>query len=365
MRSERILAVLAAALLAGCAKEPGADAPEPAAEARPLVKVGAVDPAHRFREVRRVQAAVRARESALVSARASGTIDAMFAQEGAAVEKGQRLFQIDRVNLENAVRVAEDDSRLAAAKAREAEALREKARLDDGRMKRLVAEGAVTKDAAERASVQSARAEAACAAAAAQVAKAATALEIARKNLADSTAVAPFAGTVKRKILDVGEFARPGAPVLAMDNPAAYEICFDLNAADYARVKVGATKVEAAGRTLPVSYKAPSVSLATRTFEVRAAIDLTEDLAPGMLLDAAVVLRDATAPGLPVRAVNLRGGRETVFVVEDGVVKAVPVTAGVTDGGWREVRGVAEGARVVVEGMLLVNEGDAVRVAGE
>ena len=150
-----------------------------------------------------------------------------------------------------------------------------------------------------------------------------------------------------------------------MDNPAAYEICFDLNAADYARVKVGATKVEAAGRTLPVSYKAPSVSLATRTFEVRAAIDLTEDLAPGMLLDAAVVLRDATAPGLPVRAVNLRGGRETVFVVEDGVVKAVPVTAGVTDGGWREVRGVAEGARVVVEGMLLVNEGDAVRVAGE
>lgn len=364
MRSELVLAVVAAALLAGCSKKSGASAPEPA-ETRPLVKVGAVDPAHRFREVRRVQAALRTKESALVSARVSGTIDAMFAQEGATVEKGRKLFQVDRVNLENAVRAAEDDSRLAAAKSREAEVMLEKARLDDGRMKRLVAEGAVTKDAAEKASVQSARAEAACAAAAAQVAKAETALEIARKNLADSTAVAPFAGTVKRKLMDVGEFARAGVPVLAMDNPAAYEICFDMNAADYARVKVGETKVEAAGRKLLVSYKSPSVSPATRTFEVRAAIDLTEDLAPGMLLDAEVVLRDGTAPGLPVRAVNLCGGRDAVFVVEGGVVKSVPVEAGTADGGWREVRGVPEGARVVVEGMLLVNEGDAVRVAGE
>ena len=38
---------------------------------------------------------------------------------------------------------------------------------------------------------------------------------------------------------------------------------------------------------------------------------------------------------------------------------------GVADGGWREVHGVPDGAKVIVEGMLLLNEGDAVRVAGE
>ncbi len=362
MRSE--LLILTAALLAGCTPK-SEEKLVAAPDTRPLVKVGAVDPSHRFCEVRRVQATLRAKESALVSARVSGTIDELYVDEGASVKKGQNLFQVDRVNLENAVRAAEDDLRLAKAKAREAEVTRDKARLDDARMKRLVAEKAVTKDAAEKASVGSARADAACDAAAAQITKAETALAIARKNLADSTAVAPFDGTVKKKLLDVGDYARSGTPVFAVDNPAVHEICFDLNAADYARVKVGETKVEAIGRALTVSYKSPSVNPRTRTFEARAMIELTPDLAPGMLLDAGVVLRDAKAPGLPVRAVNLRGGTNAVFAVVDGKVKALPVKVGLSDGGWTEVHGVPDGACVIVEGMLLVNEGDAVRVAEE
>ena len=181
-----IIAVVAVAM-AGCA---GKSSPQKsgaaAEETRPLVKVGSVDAKHRFREVRHVQASLRAKESALVSARVPGTIDALFAEEGAKVEKGAKLFQVDRVNLENAVRAAEDDLRLARAKAREAEVTREKTRLDDSRMKRLSEENAVTRDAAEKAAVANARADAACDAAAAQITKAETALAIAKKNLADS-----------------------------------------------------------------------------------------------------------------------------------------------------------------------------------
>ncbi len=364
MKSSLFAVAVMCAFLGGCTGRSEEGEPKPV-ESRPLVKVGSVDVAHRFRDVRRVQASLRAKESALVSARVSGTIDELFVEEGALVAKGERLFQVDRVNLENGVRAAEDDNRLAQARGREAQVTREKAELDDARMKRLVAEGAVTKDAAEKAAVALARADAACDAAAAQITKSETALAIARKNLADSTAVAPFAGTVKRKLMDAGDYARVGTPVFAMDNPSVHELCFDMNAADYARVKVGETKVEASGRTLAVSYKSPSVNPSTRTFEVRAPIVLTDELAPGMLLDADVVLRDVEAPGLPVRAVNLRGGADTVFIVENGIVKAVRVETGVADNGWREVRGVAEDARVIVEGMLLVNEGDAVRVVGE
>ncbi len=357
-----IIAVVAVAL-AGCA---GKSSPQKsgvaAEETRPLVKVGSVDAKHRFREVRHVQASLRAKESALVSARVPGTIDALFAEEGAKVEKGAKLFQVDRVNLENAVRAAEDDLRLARAKAREAEVTREKTRLDDSRMKRLSEENAVTRDAAEKAAVANARADAACDAAAAQITKAETALAIAKKNLADSTVLAPFAGTIKRKLKDAGDYAGPGTPVFALDNPSVYEICFDLNAADYVRVAVGRTVVETAGRRLVVAYKSPSVNPATRTFEARAAIDLTEDLAPGMLLDADVVLRDDETAGLPVRSVNLRGGTNVVFTVEDGRIRALPVETGIVSGGWREVRGVPESAKVVLEGMLLVNEGDEVRV---
>ena len=358
------LLAVCCALAGGCTgKTDGAEAAP--TDSRPLVNVGAVDPAHRFREARRVQASIRTKESALVSARVPGTIDELFVDEGASVDRGQKLFQVDRINLENAVRAAEDDLRLAKAKAREAEVMRDKAKLDDARMKRLVSEGAVTKDAAEKASVAFARTEAACDAAAAKTTKAETALAIARKNLSDSTVAAPFAGIIRRKLKDAGDYAGPGTPVFAIDNPAVHEICLDLNAADYARIKVGETKVETCGRSLVVCYKSPSVNRATRTFEVRATIDLTADLAPGMLLDADVVLRDFSAPGLPSRAVNLRGGKDTVFAVEKGVVRAFSVQTGVADGGWREVHGVPDGAKVIVEGMLLLNEGDAVRVAGE
>ncbi len=357
------LAALALAIAAaGCAKEKPAAAPE---ETRALVKVGQVDPARRFRESRRVKAAIRAKESALVSARVPGTIDALFVEDGASVKKGERLFQVDRVNLENAVRAAEDDLRLAKASLREAEAVREKAKLDMERLKRLFEGGAATKDSAEKAAVAFARSDAACDAAKATITKAETALAIAKKNLDDSTALAPFTGTIKRKLKDAGDYAGPGTPVFAMDNPAVCEICFDMNAMDYARVKAGETKVMAVGRELTVSYKSPSVNPATRTFEARAVIELDEGLAPGMLVDAEVVLRDSSSPGLPARAVNLRGGKETVFAVEGGRVKAIEVEAGASFEGWREVKGVPEGAKVIVEGMLLVNEGDEVRVAGE
>lgn len=366
MRTSLWALAIACATLSGCMGKSEESATVEEIDTRALVKVGRVDPRHRFRETRRVQATLRAKESAVVCARVPGTLDEVFVDEGASVAKGQKLFQVDRVNLENAVRAAEDDSRLAKAKANEAKATLAKAELDSERMMRLVAEGAVTKDAAEKASVALTRAQAACEAAAAQTAKAETALAIAKKNLADSTAVAPFAGTIKRKMRDAGDFAGVGTPVFALDNPAVYEICFDMNAADYARVTTGETKVETSGRTLAVTYKSPSVNPATRTFEARATIDLTDDLAPGMLLDADIVMKDELAPGLPVRAVNLRDGEETVFIVDDaGTVQAVRVATGLADGGWREVRGVPEDARVIVDGMLLVNAGDAVRVAEE
>ena len=79
MRSEWMAAVLAAALLAGCAEDEGASKPA-APDARPLVRVGAVEPAHRFREVRRVQAALRTKEE-----RFRGVVDP--ADMGPSIEK--------------------------------------------------------------------------------------------------------------------------------------------------------------------------------------------------------------------------------------------------------------------------------------
>ncbi len=354
---------LCALLLAGCSRDGGGRA-HPAVQAEvPLVRVCAVSPDVSFTEEVRVQGTVRPHENAAISARLPGTIDEILAEEGAAVAAGTPLFQTDRVNLGNAVRAAEDDLRLAQAKFGQAHAVADKARVDSDRMARLAKEGAVTADAAERAQVNSKSAEAALHAAQAQVTKAQTGLEIAQKNLADSTVKAPFAGVLTRQLKHQGDYVGPGTPVFLMDENTNYEVCFSLDASYYGRVTVGETCVDGT----PVSYKSPSVNPATRTFEIRIPAAPSAKLAPGMLVDGRLRLRHFNAPAVPSMAVNLRDGQETLFVVVDGTVHAVRLASGFSSGGYRSLQPgeVPEGAQVVAEGMLLLNDGDRVRTTTE
>ena len=58
-----------------------------------------------------------------------------------------------------------------------------------------------------------------------------------------------------------------------------------------------------------------------------------------------------------------RGGSESVFAVVDGQAVRIAVETGFETDGWREiVRPVlGPGKKIILEGMLLVNEGDEVR----
>ena len=301
----------------------------------PLVTVCRVRRGVVFEDTAFAQGTVRAKESATIAARVPGTIDELLVAEGATVKKGDALFRVDRANLENAVKLAEIADRKAA--------------LDFRRMTRLVAEGAVTRDAFEKAEVQAK--------------SAALQLAVARKNLADSEVCAPFDGVITEKRRDMGDFVSPGAPVLRMDNTSAYEIRFALNASDYGKVKVGKTAVRLSGRAdaIPVAYRSPTVSPATRTFEIRIAVPKTDDLAPGMIRDATVVFARTTSDALPAAAVNPLNGTNCVAVVRGGRLAVLPVTAGAEQDGMRAVHGVPPDADVVAAAMLLFNEGDEVR----
>jgi RND family efflux transporter MFP subunit len=371
--------VTAAALAAGgCRKTQEAEAS--AADLRPLVKVGALVPAFAFTDGARVQGAVRAKFSAAVAARVPGTINAVMVEEGAAVKAGQPLFQIDKITLENRARMAQDDLNVAKAQHREAvaalaeaQAGQEKAEVDAGRMASLYQTAkAVTKDAWEKADLQRKmtaavreRAQAAVESAQTRIAQAETALVVARKDLSDSLGVAPFDGILTRKLMDAGDFAAVGKPIFEMDDPRVYEVSFSMNAAHYDRVAVGQTHVRFDdGKETAVTYKAPSVHPVTRTFELRVTVDRAPDLAPGMIRDAWVVFRQVEAPALPATAVSRRGETNVVFVVRDEKVFAVPVEAGLVWQRHVEIRNpdAVKSADIVMEGMLLLNEGDSVRV---
>jgi len=352
--------------LVGCSERQAAVV----ADTRPPVRVGTVTNGVEFLDALPVQGTVRTRNSAKVAARVPGTVDALLVEEGAFVKAGVPMFRVDRVNLSNAVRVAKDDVAMARANLAQAEATEAKAALDKVRMARLLKDGAVTRDAFERSEVAAKSHAAALAAAKATLAKAETGLAIAEKNFADSEVCAPFDGVVTRKYVNVGDFVGGGKVVFAMDDPSVYEICISLNASLYGKVVVGQTEVEYESqdgkrgiRKLLVSYKSPSVSPLTRTFEVRAVVPKKDSLAAGMIADCRVVFARRRSQAVPATAVVLRDGSDALYKVVGGKVVRLPVIAGVTAGGLREIVSpvLAPGDAIIVEGMLLVNAGDDVR----
>ena len=353
---------LAATMLAGC--ENSADtAQNAAADTRPRVKTCTVR-TRTFAETAFVQGTVRAKTSAAAAARVPGVIDALLVKEGDSVKAGTALFEVDRVNLENAVRAAGDDIRLAKAALAQAEAADAKARADLARMERLVKAGAVTVDSAEKARLGGKTSAARLLGAKAQLAKAETGLAVAKKNLDDSRVRAPFAGTVVKKVKDVGDYAGPGTPVLLLEDCGPCEVRFSLDASRYEAVETGKTRIGSG----TVAWKSPTVDPATRTFEVRTIVPRSDDVRPGMLIDAQVVFSSFAAPALPASAVNpMPDGKSAVFTVENGRIVRRNVTVRAESGGWCAIGAdeIPKSGNVVSEGMLLLHEGDEVVERGE
>lgn len=336
-------------------------------DTRPLVRVCVVTNGVSFADALAVQGTVRAKDVAKVAARLPGTIDEICVEEGAAVRQGEVLFKVDQVNLANAVRAAEDDLAMAKARLAQSEAAEAKAKLDLGRMTRLLAEKAVTRDAFEKTEVAAKSHAAAFDAAKAMVTKATTGLSVARKNLSDSEVRAPFDAIVTKKSKNAGDYAAPGATVFELENPATYELCLSLNSAHYAQVSIGRTEIEIDAIPPPsrfaVTYKAPAVDPLTRTFEVRAVVPKSSAIAAGMILDGRIVFARREGQAVPATAVADRGG-ECVFAVRDGRAVRVPVEAGLSADGFRELVAptLSPTERIIAEGQLLVNEGAEVRV---
>jgi RND family efflux transporter MFP subunit len=361
-----LAAVAALAVLGGCNRQKAEVRATPP-KAVGVVKAQADTP---MKATMRVQGSLRVKDRASVAARVPGTIDGLFGEEGTGVKAGDVLFTVDRENLENAVRVASNELAIARAKTSEVEASLRKATLDRDRLNRLVEKSAVTKDAAERAELQFQIATSGLAAIRATTVKAESALAIATKNLADSRIVAPFDGIIVRKDKNLGDYVSPGKAVFEMENSSVYEVSCSVNADRYAEVKVGETEVapfgpaSLKGKSYKVTYKSAAVNPVSRTFEVRAEVPVSADMVSGMVIDAEIVTRSYRATTLPASALAFLGGEWTVYAVTDSKVSRIAVKRGAEYDGRVEIGNpeAVAGKDIVGEGILLVNEGDTVRV---
>lgn len=374
---------LAALLAAGC----GNGGEESSGSERPVVKVVAIQPKRmEFVQRIRVQANVESQETAEISSRTSGNLDLIPVGEGDRVKKGDLLFQVDRINLENNVKsqkknveVAEAELHIARINLDLARTVRDKAKVDFDRAERLKSSQAVSQDAYERAKLtfdqadaEIAKAEAQAGFAAARVEQEKANLQIAEKSLSDSIIRAPFAGVITLTDKDRDEYVKDGTVILKLENPDRLQLVTMISSNYYNRVVPGKTTAKifsTSGRELaelPVTFRSPAVDPLSRTFTVKIAVPKSLGFVSGQLYDIALILRRVEGMGIPNEAVLARAGnRQAVFVVSpDLKAEEVTIQTGIVDGSWTMLRNpeVLRERPVVVEGQTFLEPGETVEV---
>lgn len=312
-------ALTAVLALAGCGREPAAAQPPSALSVRTAV-------VREVAELRRTElpGTVRAVERAALAPKVTGTIVGLPVVLGQSVKRGDVLARIS---------ANEIDARLA-----QAEAALAQARRDLERETGLEAKGA---SAAETVRSMQDRV---------RIAEATVAE--ARTMLAYTTITAPFDGVISRRLVNEGDLAMAGNPLLEIENPALQRV--EVEVPDgLASVAVGAAtpvrigELDLAGRVAEVS---PALDPVARTYLAKIDLPAGAAVRSGQFARVAWPVGEGRTLLAPTEAVTAFGQMERVFVVADGKAALRLVKTGARQGADVEVlAGLAAGERVVAD----------------
>ncbi len=289
--------------------------------------------------------AVEAERTASVSTRIMAMVTAVRVQAGDTVRKGQALLEIDPQAAQGQLSQAAG----ALAQARAGLALSER---NYERFKALEASDAASDLELDMARMQYDQARGA-------VEQAEGGVAAASSVAGDSLVVAPFGGRVARRMVEVGDLAAPGRPLLTIESDGSRRLRLSVPEGVMARADL------AIGDTLPVridshpdlgSVEAVIVEISsgadpsTHSFEVKATLPL-DGIPSGAFGRAWVETGRRTVVAIPPAAVVHRGGLSLVIARDaDGRAASRVVTLGATlpDGRLEVLSGLAGGEILAV-----------------
>lgn len=312
----------------------------------PIVVAGTVAP-HPFYDVVQAIGTAQARESIVVSAKVTDVIRRIRFESGDRVARGQVLVELASVE--------------QSADLEEARASREAARRDYDRFRELGERGfaPVQRVEAARAAFEQAEAR----------------VRAGESRMADRTIRAPFDGVMGLRTASPGALVRPGDPIGTLDDVSSIKLDFDIAESQIGQAKIGAAVAartpaspgrEFTGRVEDIDTR---LNPQSRTLRVRAVLPNRDGaLKPGMLLTVEVRSNPRMALAAPEIAVLERSDGSYLYALEDldgrPVVKPVLVRTGQRSGGMVEIlSGLAEGDRIVVEGVQRARPNQPVRIA--
>ncbi|WP_434415084.1 efflux RND transporter periplasmic adaptor subunit [Nannocystis pusilla] len=196
--------------------------------------------------------------------------------------------------------------------------------------------------------------------------------QVSRHQASQTTVSAPFAGTITRRHIDVGNLATTSKSLYTIADLSALDLELHVPEREASAVQAGAPAVvelqDGTRFEARVERRAPVVDPLTGTvkFVVRAR-NFPPGAVPGAFARATlrVAIRES-APSVPRSAIVEVEGKPHVYVVEDGRARRRPVELGLVGEERAEIRGgVAEGAQIVVDAGTGIAEGMPVRAVAE
>ena len=301
-------------------------------------------------------------QTAVVRAKAAGTLLSLAVTEGSRVKAGQVLGRIDLAEMSS--RLAERDAQLESARATLAQAERTQAS-----NQRLADQQFISATALEQSKTSLDAARAQARAVQAQ-------LDTARVTLRDGQVLAPIAGVVAKRHVVAGEKVSPEQPLLTIVDLARLELAGSVGTHEVSLLQPGMpVQVTVEGVTQAVAGKlariAPAAEAGTRSIGVTIELaNAQEKLRAGQYALAKVQLADTIERlTLPLTAVGNSSGQNHVWVIESGALARRAVTLGRRDereGRIEVLQGVRAGGQVLAARFDNLREGaKAVVVAGK
>lgn len=364
-----------------------------------IVKMGSI------RETLSISGTIKSENEISVVAKVGGRVKDIYLKEGDLVKRGQLLIKLEDEEIQaqlSQVRAAYDLARtqlqLAQTGARPqekkqaesavdmAKAGRDMAEASYLRMKNLYETKAISRQQFEQVETQykisGAQLDSALQqqsvvdegarkenkeAAEAQVAQAKAAVEYVETMLKSMSIFAPTDGVIFMKMIDKGEMASPGYPLLILvDNNNLY-LEAQIGEKDFEKVKINQAvkfQVDAipsrnfSGKVIKIN---PVITEFSRSFKLKIRIE-DKDIKSGMFARGEVITQEKKEVVIvPRECIKKAGEKNIVFTVEDKKAKKNEIKIGIINDTIVEVlEGIREGEEIVVAGYDVLKDGDKV-----
>lgn len=376
---ELCVLALSLALAGGCGKtdsKAGARRDEPArpvsvarAAARPMVQTVAVT------------GTLAAQESSMLSAKVAGRLQQLNVDLGSVVREGDLLAQVEPRDYELGLQQAAaalaqaraalglppegDDDRLEleqASAVKQAKAVLDEASRNQERVKALSQSGIASQsevDVVEAAykvarskydtALEDARTRMAA------VAQRRAACELARKQLADASVRAPFAGAIQSRPAHLGEYVAPGTPIVELVKTDPLRLRLQVPERGSALVRTGQVvrlfvEGDTNAYTGRIARLSPALDEKNRMLQVEADVPARGSLRPGLFARADIIVDERQdSLSVPANALMTFAGIEKVVVVQEGKALEKVVETGRRGPDWVEIlSGIGPGEPVIL-----------------